>query len=124
VPGRCGWVGELFAVTAALLAGRGVSALGLVEEGAEDAEEGDDEGHQEEGDGGHAPEGGVAGGAGLRGDVGEGEHDGDEGEGPERGGEDVKVASHGARDEFTATRSDKRVAILLLEHGGTGSCRD
>jgi hypothetical protein len=102
-------------VTAALLAGRGVSALGLVEEGAEDAEEGDDEGHQEEDDGGHA---------GLRGDVGEGEHDGDEGEGPERGGEDVKVASHGARDEFTATRSDKRVAILLLEHGGTGSCRD
>jgi hypothetical protein len=85
----------LRAATAALAAG-GMAALSLVEEGAQDAEKGDDEGDDEESDGGHAPEGGVAGRAGLGGDVGEGETDGDEGKGPEGGGEDVEVASHGA----------------------------
>ena len=72
---------ELFGAVAALLAVEVVAALGLREEGAHDAEEGDDEGDAEEGDAGHAPEGGVAGGAGLLSDVGEGQADGEEREG-------------------------------------------
>jgi len=73
--------GLLGVAVAALLAGGGVAALGLVEEGAQDAEQSHDERDDEESDGGHAPEGGVAGGAGLGGDVGEGQDDGDDREG-------------------------------------------
>ena len=72
----------LFGAAAALvLAVEIVAALGLFEERAEDAEQGDDEGDAEEGDAGHAPEGGVAGRSGLLGDVGEGQADGEEREG-------------------------------------------
>jgi hypothetical protein len=79
----------------------GGSALGLLEELGEDACEGDDEAEEDQGDGGGAPEADVAGGAGDLGDVGEGEPKGDEGEDADAGGEDVEVASHGARNQFS-----------------------
>jgi len=72
----------LFGAGAALLLALDVvAALGLFEERAHYAEQGDDECHAEEGDAGHAPERGVAGGAGLLGDVGERQCDGEEREG-------------------------------------------
>jgi hypothetical protein len=86
---------------AALAALFGRPAFGLLEELGEDAAQGDDQADEDQGDGGGAPEADVAGGAGDLRDVGEGEREGDEGEDADGGGEDVEVASHGARDQFS-----------------------
>jgi len=75
-------------------AGLFVAALGLLEEGGENAGEGDEETDNEEAKAHRSPEGDVARGAGLLGDVGVRDAAGDEAEEDKRAGEDVEVASH------------------------------
>jgi hypothetical protein len=71
-----------------------VAAFGLLEEGGEDAGEGDEKADDEESKGHRAPQRGVARGAGLLGDVAVGDAAGDEGEEDKSAGEDVEVAAH------------------------------
>ena len=102
------------AAVAALLGG---PALGLLEELGEDATEGDDQADEDQGDGGGAPEANVAGGAGDLRDVGEGDREGDQGEDADGGGEDVEVASHGARDQFSLRGRSRNCLVSEYELG-------
>ena len=70
------------------------AAFGLLEEGGEDTEEGDEERENKEGEAHRAPKGDVSGGAGLLGDVREGDAAGDQREQKQGGGEDEEIASH------------------------------
>ena len=86
-----GWkLGSVLAIAAAFFLG---AALGLLEEGREDAAEGDQQRQQEEAEAHGAPERGVAGRTGLLRDVGVGEAAGDQREHREGGGENEEVAS-------------------------------
>ena len=102
---------------AALAALFGRPAFGLLEELGEDPAEGDDQADEDQGDGGGAPEADVAGGTGDLRDVGEGEREGDEGEDADGGGEDVEVASHGARDQFSVRSCSRNCLVSEYELG-------
>jgi hypothetical protein len=90
------------------------AALGLLEEGGENAGEGHDEGDAEESDPRGAPEGNVAGRAGLLRDVGEGEREGDQGQKAESCSENVEVATHGAGTRISRVRCRKVVGGVML----------
>jgi hypothetical protein len=100
-------------------AGLFVAALGLLEEGGEDAGEGDEETYNEEAEAHGAPEGDVARRAGLLGDVGVGDATGDEAEEDERAGEDIEVASHA---DGSILRGVRRCIRLIRSTELPGRC--